>query len=593
MNNLTHFTDYIEYYKNLTNPGYAVLVTGEWGSGKTYQIKKLLPAEQMYYVSLFDITSVEEIYASVFYKMSPAKAFTKNAASSLGDASIGTDAMTFGLGGILGKVVSAVIKEDVKTDRVIVFDDLERCDVDINNILGAINKYVEHHGCKVIAIAHDTKITDSFSDAKEKVIGQTLKIEPDTTEIFNFFIQQENRGDIPKIITDTVLKTFLSSACKSMRILKHAIKDSFRLFDCIDSKYRSNLNVMDEVFTFFTALSVEYRYGGIRESDLTGRHQTAIMHYIADGKDGKKEAPPLIKLSERYSKNGIKIDFSRNILNDDTISNCLVKGYYDRQSINNDVSNNRFLDSRESESWLRLMNFDQKSPDEIQLAIEDIDNELKNHKIIDTGVLIHIFSLKLLMTSIKAHSLSYSEVYIQFKEYLRQLLDKNLLPPSEMNGRSSEFDDTSHGYRYWIVEEAKHYTYKMIKLANHFSKLALQKKYPEFISEVMESLESTPCNFSQLVAPSYNSTGKYAYLDILRHVKPYKFVEAWLKCPHANHQKISQGLNERYTANALYNQLSTEVKWVEQVNKTLDHYASASSGFEQLKLVRLKVRERQ
>ncbi|WP_222423287.1 P-loop NTPase fold protein, partial [Yersinia aldovae] len=129
MDNITQFRTYISYYQKLTNPGYAVLVTGEWGSGKTYQIKNILREDEMYYVSLFDVTSVEDIYASVFYKMSPLKAFTKSAAGSLGETSLGTDAMTLGLGGIFGKIANVVIKEDIKNDRIIVFDDIERCSI--------------------------------------------------------------------------------------------------------------------------------------------------------------------------------------------------------------------------------------------------------------------------------------------------------------------------------------------------------------------------------------------------------------------------------------------------------------------------------
>ncbi|WP_234016116.1 P-loop NTPase fold protein, partial [Cronobacter dublinensis] len=175
MNNLQYFQEYIDYYKKIENPGYAVLVTGAWGSGKTYQIKKSLSEDEMYYVSLFDLTSVDAIYSTVFYKMSPAKAIARDTAKGMSDASIGSEAFTFGLGGILGKVANAIIKEEVKKDRVIVFDDIERCSVDINEILGVINKYVEHHGCKVIAIAHDDEIEGAFDKAKEKVIGQTLR----------------------------------------------------------------------------------------------------------------------------------------------------------------------------------------------------------------------------------------------------------------------------------------------------------------------------------------------------------------------------------------------------------------------------------
>ena len=37
-----HIKKYIEYYIELDDPQYAVLLTGNWGCGKTYFIKKLI-----------------------------------------------------------------------------------------------------------------------------------------------------------------------------------------------------------------------------------------------------------------------------------------------------------------------------------------------------------------------------------------------------------------------------------------------------------------------------------------------------------------------------------------------------------------------
>ncbi|MEO1603432.1 MAG: P-loop NTPase fold protein, partial [Pseudomonadota bacterium] len=51
----THLEEYLAHYQTLENPGYAVLVTGEWGSGKTHQIKQVIPDAERYYVSLFGI----------------------------------------------------------------------------------------------------------------------------------------------------------------------------------------------------------------------------------------------------------------------------------------------------------------------------------------------------------------------------------------------------------------------------------------------------------------------------------------------------------------------------------------------------------
>ncbi|WP_420169959.1 P-loop NTPase fold protein, partial [Morganella morganii] len=36
----SNLKNYLDYYTKLENPGYALLITGGWGSGKTYQINK-------------------------------------------------------------------------------------------------------------------------------------------------------------------------------------------------------------------------------------------------------------------------------------------------------------------------------------------------------------------------------------------------------------------------------------------------------------------------------------------------------------------------------------------------------------------------
>ena len=43
-------------------------------------------------------------------------------------------------------------------DSILIFDDLERCDCPVNEVLGYINTYVEHDGMKVIIVANQKEI---------------------------------------------------------------------------------------------------------------------------------------------------------------------------------------------------------------------------------------------------------------------------------------------------------------------------------------------------------------------------------------------------------------------------------------------------
>ena len=44
------------------------------------------------------------------------------------------------------------------------FDDLERASLDINEILGYINNFVEHDNIKVIIIANENEIEDKLNE---------------------------------------------------------------------------------------------------------------------------------------------------------------------------------------------------------------------------------------------------------------------------------------------------------------------------------------------------------------------------------------------------------------------------------------------
>jgi hypothetical protein len=589
MDNITQFKEYINFYKNQKNPGYAVLVTGEWGSGKTYQIKNTLNADEYYYISLFDLTSVEDIYASVFYKMSPIKAFTKGAAEGLSDSSLAIDTATFGLGKLIGKIANAVIKEDVKNDRVIVFDDIERCAVPINAILGVINKYIEHHNCNVIAIAHDEKIKDTFDESKEKVIGQTLKIEPNINEIFDYFIAADTSIEIHESIKNAILSTFIASNCRSMRILKHTLKDNSRLFECIETKYINNEVAMCEIFTFFTALSIAYRYGKLKESDMLSRSATSIKYYINKNKEGAV-IPAIVQLNEIYKKNGILIDLSRNILQDETIINCFVKGHYDKNEISKDIEANEKFNPGKTEPWLNLINFDRHTADEVRDAICEIDKQLNALSVVEEGKILHIFNLKLLMVKIGVYPLNYDDIYKEFCRYLNKLLLNDLVGPYDPDSRFSNFRDSSFGHGYWIEKEYQKISKKMFSFAEHIKKKAQQKKFPQYKDEIITALKNTPLEFKKLVSSGYVGEGKYAYIEIMKYIKPQDFVEAWLNCHISHWQSICEGLDARYATGMLHNQLSGERKWIRRVNYLLMHRAKKYSGFDRLRIERLRIR---
>lgn len=161
---------------------YAVMIDGEWGCGKTYFIKENLCGKleeheknkakdehyrekRIVYLSLYGVKSVDEVSKQILMesylsKTGKAKGILKKGAEVTGSMlpmlfdimkakglELDADNVSNAVGGFLS----------VK-DSILIFDDLERCDCPINEILGYINTYVEHDGMKVIIVANQKEI---------------------------------------------------------------------------------------------------------------------------------------------------------------------------------------------------------------------------------------------------------------------------------------------------------------------------------------------------------------------------------------------------------------------------------------------------
>lgn len=158
----------LEEYINNPKKQYAILIDGEWGCGKTHFIKneyiKKEDANKVY-ISLYGVKSKEEINKKIYYAIIDKKIKINKKVKKLGEETGKIAEITIEnifnikLGGIKNIDISGIVSlfNDIKK-YVLIFDDLERCDIPINEVLGYINEYVEHKNVKVIIIANENEI---------------------------------------------------------------------------------------------------------------------------------------------------------------------------------------------------------------------------------------------------------------------------------------------------------------------------------------------------------------------------------------------------------------------------------------------------
>lgn len=198
----------------------AVLIDGDWGSGKTYFIEeKLIPKlndkigsvteykRSVFYVSLYGMEKFSQVIDEI-YAVSLEAFFDEKLGDGKGEK--------IGKGiNFASKLISAGMKyfnvdtkdlpsiADVRKikNSVIIFDDLERSSLDINQLLGFINNLVEHNDIKVIIVANQAeigkpKLLDDLPQKYSVVLNPKLKLESSLDD--NVTVEKIQIGDLRK-----------------------------------------------------------------------------------------------------------------------------------------------------------------------------------------------------------------------------------------------------------------------------------------------------------------------------------------------------------------------------------------------------------
>ncbi|WP_256844471.1 MULTISPECIES: KAP family NTPase [unclassified Pantoea] len=581
-------SSYIDYYSSINSPGYAVLVTGAWGVGKTFQVKKALN-DKMVYVSLFGLTSTAEIFSAVYAKSYPRKALTKKFLSWFKGSSVKTGAVTVASGDLIGNVGNAIFSEKVDTSKIIVFDDLERCSINLNNVLGCINKYVEHHKCHVIVIAHDGKINKTIKNKKEKIFGQTINIVPETDEAYKSFISENKIRITINEIAGIILSSYKASECQSLRVLKHALNDCTRLFSLLEEKHINNKTFLNELFTFYSAISINVREGEISPTDLYLREEIAWLAGIKKDEDTKS---PLIKIRDTYYKNRCSILINTKTISNQDLIDSLIHGRFNKKSIIETINLSRhFIKEQTSEPWRIIINFETNSNQETNKAIENIFSDLDNLKIIDPGSILHTFNILLMLSRIHHIPLNYGQIEKLAFNYFKKLQSNNIFPVLKSpHDTRQPHNDHSQGYGYWTHED---YHKESTSIQNGLDKnlsISFKKKYPSFIKEILEALNTDSVKFKDIISYNRGNPGKFFFVDVLAYIKPYIFVDKWLSLDNVDQQIVRDALYSRFNSGHLDSHLSAEKKWVDDVVMNLAHRASKLSGLDRFRITRLVIK---
>ena len=362
MRQLDELVEIILDYVRRDYTDYAIMINGEWGSGKTYfwenKVKNKIETLELngkryktIYMSLYGISNLEEISKKLFMETtqlmnkSVKKFVDSRAGTTIPEyAKTGFDmANLFGVSQWNDKIDYGKLLN--VEDKVLCFDDLERANVDVIDVLGYINNFVEHDHIKTIIICNEKELANKLKNSnvemktfiatyildkegkigkndklekpmvemiqdkveyifdkandyeriKEKLIGETFEYIPEFSYIINgLLMRYELNPELMQFLrknTGLIISTFNKTGTRNLRILKHALNDFQKVFENV-KKAMPNVedDILKSLLIFTIAVSFEIKAGKVTKNRFTDISSNEEYKLILTASDNKRDA---------------------------------------------------------------------------------------------------------------------------------------------------------------------------------------------------------------------------------------------------------------------------------------------------------------
>lgn len=304
---------YILHYLTEDKTKSAIMLTGPWGTGKSYYIqnelkpfleKKENGGHSCVIVSLYGLKDTAEISKSIY--LGTRMKFLTAASEKSTTVTFAGETIIKGIAGAFGVDLS-VSERSLKrlyasvnlTGKLVVLEDLERSGIDILEVLGYVNNLVEQDGVKVLLVANEEELiqytllkastkadlertemldritghrdrlfTDStiaYLKVKEKTISDTIEFEEDYQTAIREIVQMFDNETLNKFSTIESIKDILDIMlhCQSynLRSFIFACQKTSDIFSSLDEKYLSDENFIQAVFIGILSFVLKQKNG--------------------------------------------------------------------------------------------------------------------------------------------------------------------------------------------------------------------------------------------------------------------------------------------------------------------------------------------
>ncbi len=619
-----HIQQYLDYYCELPqSPKFAILLKGKWGCGKTwfinqYREKLKTKGKKSLYISLYGITNYSEIEDSLFKQLNPLSHL------------LASKEMV-----IVGKICKGLLKGALKIDldndgqedgrwsfsipdididkkfkdsqfSLLIFDDLERCSINIENILGYINDFVDSQDLKVVIIANEGEINndrdkqEKYNKTKEKLIGKTFDVFPDLSGALHTSINQISNSQVKEILTKNLAllqELYLQAECKNLRILNQVILDFQRIFEGLPEKAQNKSKLVEEVLELLIIFSIEIACARLHPQEISQIDQKLAEEMMSERRRNNHS-----NLTEKNNANTEHTEHKDSIFkkyqklyNSYYFSGLRAfsgvypsllwweaffdKGLIDRQYFEESLPNSKFFQEENAPNWMKLLRYTMLTDREFDKTLDLVKSEYLNRKFEDIGIIKHITGLFLLFSDIGVYDKDKESIIDEAKKYIDELKNSGRL---DTEYRSNPFGDVYMSIEFNSKDEPD------FKEFDNYIKQCQEKvriqNMPSEAKKILDMMQNNMAMFQHTIffnaGSNFDSLGQKSYYDypILKYLPPEDFMKTFLTFSYLDMGFIFYCLRNRYSSPNFAKNLVDELDFLKKIQNLLLAEISQKTG---------------
>jgi len=609
----SHIEKYLDYYCDLSSPKFAVMLKGIWGSGKTWFVEQYLEKlekstrHKHLYVSLFGVTKFSDIEGDFFQQLHPVM-------SSKGMETA-------------GKLFKGLLKASIKFDwdndgkddgsvnlqvpdipdylknvgeRILIFDDLERCKIDLVDIFGYINQFLEHQGLKIIIIADESKLESKNSDYtsnKEKLVGKTFNIAPDFENALKSFASEVKESIIKNFICDHIafIKDLYSTKAsrENLRILRSMVLDLERIFACFPLKARENPEILKDILKFLILFSTEIGSAKIKSSDIVVLvNEYKYLYAKLSLKATLGSLPSTNKLNE-INKNVdlktvkdiaqenydlyFKFDLDKIFPTKEWWEKFFDKGLINSEELTTHILSKYFPDDRDVPNWQKLAYWRKLSDEKFENLLEEVEKEYENKQFKNIQEIKQVFGIFLSLSDKRIIKKNKEEILSSAIDYVNYLNNKGEIPPCKTS-TVHEMSFDNYNDRDFQGSDLLEFT-QFSSYLTSIQALVRIKQLPNDAEKLIDIMISDRLKFYQMVCLNNDVDSEYCAVAIFNQMDMNYFTSNLFSMLPEDWRFVFLILKERYKIiNENNKELFGEIGWLKELQECILNESKLRQG---------------